>query len=169
MKNRTESFEGKLHEAEGIADIFEVVKEVVREVIGKERSGLMLGLADLGISNEGYIGAFYPVDSNVIVMNKAPLRRVERYRPELLKPYVFHLLLHEYIHALGIIDEGYTRQLAYAISEEIFGEGHIVTRLARNITAVLPEIMYPGADFSQPDMNIELVEGFDMSSWGYIG
>ncbi len=169
MKGKKDYFEEKLGGAEGIAGIFEVVKEVVLETLGKERGGLMLGLADLGITNEGYIGAYYPVDSNVIVMNKAPLRRVERYRPEMLKPYVFHILLHEYIHALGMLDERHTRQLAYAISAEIFGEEHMVTRLARNITAVLPEIMYPGSDFSMPDMGIELVEGFDYSSWGYIG
>jgi len=166
---RKETFARRLEKAEGLAGIFGLVKDAVRETLGKERSGLMLGLADLGVSNEGYIGAYYPVDSNVIVVNKTPMRRIQSMRPEAFKPYMFHILLHEYLHALGVLDEAATRQLAHAISHELFGEGHIATRLAKNITAVLPEIMYPSGTVAQPEAGIELVEGFDLSETSYIG
>ncbi|TRZ90179.1 MAG: hypothetical protein D4R88_04115 [Methanosarcinales archaeon] len=46
--------------------------------------------------------AFYPVGTNVIVMNKIPLERIKETRPELYKPYIFHasitpLLPHYYL------------------------------------------------------------------------
>ncbi|KPQ42420.1 MAG: hypothetical protein MPEBLZ_03049, partial [Candidatus Methanoperedens nitroreducens] len=51
----------------------------------------MLGLANLGNHPEGFFGGFYPVGSNVIVMNKIPLERIKETRLELYKPYAFHV------------------------------------------------------------------------------
>lgn len=38
----------QLEQAEDLSEIFEIAKSVVKEFLGKERSGLMLGLSDLG-------------------------------------------------------------------------------------------------------------------------
>ena len=61
---------------QSLADIFEIVKRAVEQDLGYSRGGLMLGLADLGNHPQGFIGAFYPVATNVIVMNKVPLARI---------------------------------------------------------------------------------------------
>jgi len=87
-----------------LPDIFEVVKAAVWECQRKSRGGLMLGLPILGITRRIF-GAFYPVGSNVIVMNKIPLERIKETRLELYKPYAFHVLLHEYLHTLGYMSE----------------------------------------------------------------
>lgn len=70
------------------------MKEVVRKATNSERAGLMLGLAEMG-GNEGFwIGAFYPVGTNMIVMNKTPLRKIVETNPKLFNAYCFHILLH---------------------------------------------------------------------------
>ncbi len=81
--------------AETLSDIFEVVKTTVEKTTGKSRGGIMLGLANLGNQPNGFFGAFYPVGSNIIVMNNVPLQRIKESDPSLWKPYVFHVQLHE--------------------------------------------------------------------------
>ncbi|MFA5314164.1 MAG: hypothetical protein WC375_12760 [Methanomassiliicoccales archaeon] len=156
--------DGKLERSKDLAEIFEVVKEAVRASNGSSRGGLMLGLADLGGGEGHWIGGLYPVASNVIVLNRRPLGMVKVRKPELYKPYVFHILLHEYIHSLGTIDETETRRIAYQISKENFGEGHLCTVIAKDISGVLPYVTYPG-QMPMPDgSSFELVKGFDRSS-----
>jgi hypothetical protein len=103
--NSVKSFYARLENAKTLADIFEIVKDAVWVSQRKSRGGIMLGLANLGNHPQGFFGAFYPVGSNVIVMNKIPLQRIRETRPELYKPYVFHILLHEYLHTLGYLSE----------------------------------------------------------------
>ncbi len=149
-----------------LIEIFETVKEAVRKNEGKSRAGLMLGLQELGASLDGFVGAYYPISSNIIVVNKTPLRRIIQTNKNLLKPYIFHVLLHEYIHTLGFLDEYTTQKKTYEISRKHFGEEHIVTQLSTNIKKFLPDIVYPlhgwlpAEDFPK----IELIRGFDRSS-----
>lgn len=161
----------QLDSAKDLPDIFELVKKTVRKSTGKERSGLMLGLANLGGGPEGLIGAFYPVATNIIVMNTLPLKRIKETDPALYKPYVFHILLHEYLHALGIIDEAATRSEAYRISVEMFGEKHAVARLANDLSGFIPKLVYPIYGWKpSEEYRLELVKGFDRSSTdSYIG
>jgi len=126
-----------------LIDIFESVKEVVRKQEGRSRAGLMLGLQELGGSPRQFVGAYYPIHSNMIVMNKTPLRRISETEPYLLKPYSFHVLLHEYIHSLGIFDETLTRRKTYEICREEFGEEHPTTEFSRDMTKFFPNLVYP--------------------------
>jgi len=159
------SFDNRLDSASDLADIFEIVKLAVRKTTGKERSGLMLGLANLGGGLNGFVGAFYPVATNIIVMNSLPLKRIKETDPRLYKPYVFHILLHEYLHTLGIIDESATKQKAFEISMKLFGKDHPVTQFAADLSRFVPKLVYPIYGW-QPaeDFRLELVEGFDRSS-----
>lgn len=163
--NSAPSFDNRLDSAEDLADIFEIVKLAVRNTTGRERSGLMLGLANLGGGPQGFVGAFYPVATNIIVMNTLPLKRIKETDPALYKPYVFHILLHEYLHTLGIIDESATRRKAYEISLRLFGKEHPVTQFAADLSRFVPKLVYPVYGW-QPseDYRLELVEGFDRSS-----
>ncbi|UCD14621.1 MAG: hypothetical protein JSW60_04160 [Thermoplasmatales archaeon] len=148
-----------------LIDAFELVKKLVRKSEGRSRAGLMLGLQELGASLNGFIGAYYPVSSNIIVMNKTPIRRINETYPKLIKPYSTHILLHEYIHSLGIIDETITRQKTYEISREHFGEEHLVTKFSRNMEQFFPFLVYPFYGwFPQSEVPIELIKGFDKSS-----
>lgn len=163
--NKDSGFDTQLESAKDLADIFELVKAVVRQNTGRERSGLMLGLANLGGGAQGFVGAFYPVATNIIVMNSLPLKRVKETDPALYKPYVFHILLHEYIHTLGIIDEAETRRMTYEISAATFGKEHIVALLAADLSKFVPKLVYPVYGWiPSEEYSLELVKGFDRSS-----
>jgi len=152
-----------------LIEIFETVKEAVRKNEGRSRAGLMLGLQELGASFDGFVGAYYPVSSNIIVVNKTPLRRIIQTNKKLLKPYIFHVLLHEYIHTLGFLDEYITQKKTYEISRRQFGEDHIIAQLSTNIKKFLPDLVYPlhGWVPSEDFPKIELIQGFDRSSTSF--
>lgn len=153
-----------------LTEIFESVKDTVRKHERRERAGLMLGLQELGASLNGFVGAYYPVYSNIIVVNKTPLRRIVETNKNLFEPYSFHILLHEYIHSLGLFDEELTRRKAYEISRKHFGVDHLATEFARNMEQFMPNLVYPVYGWTPgTDAPIELVKGFDKSSTqGYI-
>jgi len=159
----------QLEQCKSIADVFELVKKGVDETTGAHRAGLMLGLAELGGDSSAWVGAFFPVGTNIIVMNKTSLRRIQETREDLYMPYVFHILLHEYLHTVGVLDETMTRQYAHFITRKLFGEDHLATDLARGMGRYLENIVYPSRDWqpSQP-FELELVDGFDRGSVNYI-
>lgn len=167
-KNMKKDFHTRLDNARTLADIFEVVKAAVQENMGTSRGGLMLGLANLGNNPQGFLGAFYPVGSNIIVMNKVPLDRIRETDPRLYKPYTFHVMLHEYLHSLGYLDEGTVRRQVYDICRDIFGEEHPATRLAQDATLFFKNLVYPDAAWKADDTKLEIVYGFDRSSASYI-
>jgi len=161
-------FKIQLEDAKTLADVFEVVKAAVLKSTGKSRGGLMLGMADLGNHPRGFLGGFFTVGSNVIVMNKTPLQRIRETRPELYKPYAFFILLHEYIHSLGYLDEKLVVSRTLDISRESLGEDHPATRIAADISGFLKDLVYPEVAWKPDDERIEIVEGFDRSSVPYI-
>ena len=162
-------FGTKLENARTLADIFEVVKAAVWESRKTSRGGLMLGLANLGNHPQGFFGAFYPVGTNVIVMNKIPLERIKETRPELYKPYIFHVLLHEYMHTLGYLSESGVRQMVIDITRNVFGEEHLATRIAVDTPNFFKNLVYPDAAWQPDDMRLDLVQGFDRGCASYIG
>ncbi len=162
------NFYSRLENAKTLADIFEVVKASVWVSQRKSRAGLMLGLANLGNHPQGFFGGFYAVGSNVIVMNKIPLERIKETRPELYKPYIFHILLHEYLHTLGYLNENDVRLMVIDITKIVFGEKHLATKIAEDTTHFFKNLVYPDAAWQPDDMRLEIVEGFDRGSTGYI-
>ncbi len=159
MKNYTE----KLHASESITDVFGLVKDAVQETISESRAGLDLGFLEMG-NTDRCVFAFYPAGSNIIVMNKTPIRRIMETKPELLKPYVFSTLLHEYLHSLGYLDEAQTRRMTCMICSELFGD-NIVTELACSIDKYLHYVTYPGG-FPQLEREIQVLE---VEGQDYIG
>jgi len=159
----------QLEEAETLADVFEVVKAAVLKSTGKSRGGLMLGLADLGNHPQGFLGGFFTVGSNVIVMNKTPLQRIKEREPKLYKPYAFFVLLHEYLHSLGYLDEELVVSRTFEISKKSLGEDHPATRIAADIRGFMKDLVYPEAAWKPYREGIEIVKGFDRSSVSYIG
>jgi hypothetical protein len=158
----------RLEEATSIPDIFEVVKESVWKTIRKSRAGLELGLVELGNRPEGLLGAFYVSGSNIIIMNETPLKRIQETNPDLLTPYIFSILLHEYLHSLGYFDEDYVKSITYQISCEIFGNNSIIAEISKDMTKFFPNIIYPQGT-PKVDVPIKIVKDFDRSSISYIG
>ncbi len=154
--------------ARSLPDVFEVVKLAASQHLGRTRGGLMLALADLGNYPNGWFGAFFVVASNVIVMNKVPLLRIRETQPHLYKHYAFHVLLHEYLHALGFIDEARCRTLALEISQSLFGGDHLVTQIAEDVSRFFPNLVYPDAAWQPGGLSFEIVPDFDRGNVGYI-
>jgi len=82
------------------------------------------------------VGAFHPLGTNDIVLNKRLFKTLETYRD---KANVFTTLLHEYLHTLGYTDEmhtlGYTdekrvRQLVYWVCSVGFDGDPVVMEAA---------------------------------------
>ncbi len=161
-------FKSRLDGAKTLADIFEVVKAIVLRSMKKSRGGLMLGMADLGNHPRGFLGGFFTVGSNVIVLNKIPLQRIAETRPELYKPYAFHVLLHEYIHSLGYLDERTVNSKVYEITKDALGDEHLATQIAAGTESFIPNLVYPDAAWKADDYRIELEKDFDRSSASYI-
>ncbi len=161
-------FPKKLVEARGLPDIFELVKRAVETVLGRSRAGLMLALADLGNHPNGFLGAFYPVATNVIVMNKVPLLRIKETNPELYRHYAFYVLLHEYLHSVGYIDELSCREEAHRIVETLFGPEHLVTQISADFSRFFPSLVFPDAAWQPRELNFEFVPGFDRGSASYF-
>ena len=159
----------KIKNAKSISEIFEIAKNIVREYLGAEQAGLMVGISDLGYHNNGFIGAFYLLNSNMIVINKRPLGRLLQTNPALYNYYLFHVILHEYLHSVGSEDEDETRQLVYEISGHYFGESHAITQFASKIEKFMPNLTYPGKCHMEPkDINIEFIKGIDRKNINYI-
>jgi hypothetical protein len=154
-------------QAQTIPKIYEVVKQAVQLILGKSRRAMMLGLADLGGGGQEWIGGYHIIASNAIIMNSRPLKYVESHHPELYKPYIFLILLHEYIHTLGFHDEAQTRERTLFVAQAIFGE-HPVTEMARDIAKFLPfmqQVQYGWQPSGDP--SIYYLVGFDESSAYY--
>ena len=151
---------------QSLIENFELVKEAVRKSEGRSRAGLMLGFQELGSSMSGFIGAYYQIASNIIIVNSTPIRRIIETNPQLLNPYGFHVLLHEYIHSLGFLDESITEKKTYKITKEFFGKDHIATKLSENIKDYFPSLVYPiqGWVPQEGESIIRLVQGFDCSN-----
>ena len=161
----------QLDACNNLADVFELVKQATKSFLGQHRAGLMLGMANLGMRRGSFVGAFHPIGSNIIVMNKAPfdvaLRTTDK---KVLNAYCFHLLLHEYLHALGYISEEDVRDLVHRVCSLALGKDNPATVMAeRGIAFYFPKVTYFSQSVPIPrDLQIELVKDFDKSSAGYI-
>ncbi|MBI2142343.1 hypothetical protein HYU15_02530 [Candidatus Woesearchaeota archaeon] len=157
----------RLQQARSIPEIFMLVKKAVNEILGAEQAGLMLGLAELGISSNGFVGAFYSPSSNIIVMNRTAMRRVKSKNSAIYNDYCFHILMHEYLHSIGFYDEAEARQLTYMVSRELLGEEHMATKLALGYGDILGGT-YANIEEEPRIGDIEFVTGLDRESANYI-
>lgn len=163
-------FVKRLKDAGTLAEIFELVKDAVYRTMGQKRSGLMLGLTEIAADQKKTIGSFHPLGSNFIIINKMPLRNIMTKKRKLYQPYVFHILLREYMHSFGIMDENLIRQSVKKVSEMLFGKSHVVTALSTRFNKFFPDIIYsdPENYVRQENAGIEMVDNFDSSSTSYL-
>jgi len=126
---------------------------------------MMLFLDNLPIQ----LGAYHQLGTNNIVLNRNLVEIVEATTKskQLVNAFVYSILLHEYLHALGHVPEGEVRSLVYRISKECFGEEYIVTKLAETSPwALLKDV--PLKDIGVPKHFIEIVKDFEKPDQKYI-
>jgi hypothetical protein len=101
-------------------------------------------------------------------MNRALLEVVEKAVGKIVvNAFVYSILLHEYLHAIGYLREAEVKPLVLEISQKCFGSDHVVTRVARlgpwSILKGIPLDAVQG-----PRRVMELVKDFERSSPEYI-
>ncbi|WP_455364428.1 hypothetical protein [[Eubacterium] cellulosolvens] len=162
-EKRESRLESRFEKCDGFSDIFELVKQVVRDSLNQYRVGLMLVLADLPIN----VGAFHTLGSNTIVMNRTLLRLFERHESNHKKEFIFLILLHEYLHTLGYTNEADVRILSYKIVTEAFGMEHPLSRIAEHGPFSLIQEMSRRGVFDSDD-EPELVRDLEKFRHPYI-
>lgn len=161
--NKIQEFINRLDQASDFKDVWEIVKDSVKNAIGLYRVGMMLFLDDLPL----HLGAYHPVGTNNIILNRTLLEIVQEVKDKDANAFIYTLLLHEYLHALGYIRESDVRSLVFEISKESFGPDHITTRLASSGPwSILKDL--PLYEVQGPKRNLEVVKNFDVSSQDYI-
>jgi hypothetical protein len=161
----TSKFPSKLDKAGSYADVWQIVKDSVDFAFGKKRGSMMLFLDDLPLQ----IGAYYPVGTNNIVLNRHLVEIVEVTLNDKLKvdSLVYNLLLHEYLHALGELSEVEVRRQVVVVAVKCFGEEHPVTVLARKSPWVLLKDV-PLEATSAPKRVMQIVRNFEKSTDKYV-
>lgn len=161
--------EKKLEASRNISDVFDLVKKVVRSTIKRDGAGLMLGMSDLGIHPKATLGAYYSPAANMIVVNRTILKKIKQKSPNTYKSYLFFILLHEYLHSVGVYDENQTRLLTYEIANRYFGENHQITQIAKDFGEYLKRSLGINDMYVEPKDNLDFVLGFNKSDLNYIG
>ncbi len=142
------------------AGIYGLVRDAVREVLGRERPGLGLALSNL----PPQLGAYWQVTGNLIVLNEGLVEAMRGHArsPLEVNAFVFVVLAHEYLHALGYLDEDAVRRVTARVARGVFGPEHLATRMAEgNLWQMYPFLAYAPPGDGQ---RFRVVRGFDLSS-----
>jgi hypothetical protein len=158
-------YAGKLDRCEDFRDVFALVKESVKDALGMERTGLMLYLRDLPMK----VGAYHQLGTNGIIMNRVLLEQVVQATASRLEvnAFIYYILLHEYLHTLGLIDEMRVRHLTYQVTEETFGSAHVATKIAVEGPWSLIQLT-PFRTTRPYERGVEIVRDFEDPSSKYI-
>ena len=159
------SISERLDQCHDFGDVFELVKKSAERSLGLRRAGLMLYLAKL----PNHIGAFHTMGTNGIVMNRTTLDMVTHSARSIreINSYVYSILLHEYLHALGYVEEEEVRKLVHDVSLDTFGPDHPATQIAsKGPGSVLPGVVYDESPNKAPDF--EVIPDLERSSQRYI-
>jgi diketogulonate reductase-like aldo/keto reductase len=157
----SEYFCQELDNAKTYAEVWKIVKKTVEYSMRKRRGSMMLFLDNLPLQ----LGAYYPVGTNNIVLNRALVDVVETKinSKETINALIYNLLLHEYLHALGEMSETAVRQQVIEVANKSFGETHQATVLARKspwmLLKDLPLAALAGS--SVPKGSMEIVRDFE--------
>ncbi|MEM0155071.1 MAG: hypothetical protein QW597_00475 [Thermoplasmataceae archaeon] len=144
--------------------VFEVVKDSVKFVLGKERSGLGLALSNLPST----MGAYWQIGGNYIVMNENLVRAMERLASSFreFNSFVYMILTHEYVHSLGFIDELEARRVTAMVASVAFGEKHHASRMSSgDLWNLYPQLRYVASGNGD---SLRIVSKFDSSATSYI-
>jgi len=151
------------HRLERPADydqIFRVVRGAVRSVLGIERPGLGLTLSDL----PPQLGAYWQVTGNMIVLNEGLVdaMRAHAQEPVEVNSFVYVILAHEYLHALGYLDERAVREVTARGTRSAFGPDHPATKMAEgDLWQMYPFLAYARGGNGR---RLKVVSRFDLQT-----
>jgi hypothetical protein len=151
-------FRRRLEGAKSYGEVWDIVRDSVEFSLHRRRGGMMLFLDDLPIQ----LGAYYPLGTNNIVLNRRLVQIVEASikSKRVVNALVYNLLLHEYLHALGKYSELEVRPLVYEVAKECFGEDYVATDIAkRSPWSLLKGI--PLEAVNAPKRVMEIVKDFE--------
>ncbi|MDW8083592.1 MAG: hypothetical protein RMI49_00095 [Candidatus Caldarchaeum sp.] len=154
----------KLEEAASFEDVYRLVKQLVMDRFGVRRGGIGLILADL----PPHVAAYHEIGSNAIVVNNALLHAVYSVTKskKMVNSYLFVVLLHEYLHALGF-DEKQTRELVKDAVTSALPFDHPASRMAStSIYEALPQLR--SINIQPSHSKPILVKEFDTDNVTYI-
>ncbi len=151
----------RLSECTDFRCVFRLVKQCVREVLGRERAGISLTLTELPASI-----AAASMPDGTIVLNKTLLRALGESLTRIeFNAYLFYVLLHEYLHTLGYVSDDVVEELAAEVCSKKLGRDHLSTRIAVNglriVLAKLKRIPIPSGG------GVEVVLGVDSELMDY--
>jgi len=161
VESKPSMFQGyrrRLETAANYGDVWEIVKDTVEFALHKRRSGIMLFLDDLPVQ----LGAYHPVGTNNIVLNRVLVQIVEAAveSKRVVNALVYNLLIHEYLHTLGELSEVAVRNVVVEVAKKCFGEDYIVTQVAvKSPWSLLKGIPLEGV--SVPKRFMEIVKNFE--------
>jgi len=153
-----ETYRKRLESAKSYGEVWKIVKDTVDSALQKRRRGMMLFLDDLPIQ----LGAYHPVGTNNIVLNRVLVQIVEAEINSKLvvNALVYNLLVHEYLHALGELSEAAVRKQVVEVARKCFGEDYIVTEVAvKSPWSLLRGIPLQGMNV--PKRFMEVVKDFE--------
>ncbi|MCW3999547.1 MAG: hypothetical protein NWE93_04860 [Candidatus Bathyarchaeota archaeon] len=158
---RTEHFRSSLDNAKSYGEVWQIVQQTAQYALGKRRNCMMLFLDDLPLQ----LGAYYPVGTNNIVLNRALVDVVETQVTDkaTVNALVYNLLLHEYLHALGDLSEVGVRREVVVVAEKSFGAEHIASELARKSPWVLLKNLPLSSPLNPSKRGMEIVRDFERS------
>jgi hypothetical protein len=162
---RSVDFVGRLDAAKDFSGVWQIVKDTVDAAFGLRRGSMMLFLDDLPLQ----LGAYYPVGTNNIVLNRRLVEIVEATlkNPQTVNALVYNLLLHEYLHALGELSESEVRRQVVAVASKCFGEDHAATVLARKSPWILLKDL-PLDAATAPKRVMQIVRNFEKITDKYV-
>lgn len=154
----TQKYIERLDNAKNYAQVWQLVKDTAEFSLGTRRDGMMLFLDDLPLQ----LGAYYPVGTNNIVLNRVLVDVVDSYLSDkkTVNALVYNLLLHEYLHALGEMSETHVRRQVVEVAKKSFGEEHMATVVARKTPWVLLKDI-PLGPLNSPKRVMEIVKDFE--------
>jgi len=154
------TFQHELETAKSYAEVWQIVKNTVETSLDKRRIGIMLFLDDLPLQ----LGAYHPVGTNNIVLNRNLVELVEASEKTkvVVNALIYNLLLHEYLHALGELSEDAVKRSVVELARKCFGADHTVTVIARKSPWVLLRDI-PVAAANTPKRVMHIVKDFEKS------
>lgn len=164
-KQQQEYYRNKILHLSDFNEAFELVKSTVEARYKMHRAGLSLILQVMPTN----LGAYHVLGSNLIIANKRILDIIKKYKSnEEYNSYLFMILVHEYIHSFGIIDELQVRKMTYSLISSLVGEDHMATSMARyQPWNLFPELnLFHNNSFEQ---KFEVIRNFDKTTQSYIG
>jgi hypothetical protein len=158
-------FAHKLDFASSYAEVWQIVKDTVDIAFSKRRGSMMLFLDDLPLQ----LGAYYPVGTNNIVLNRRLVEIVEATLSDkqMVNALVYNLLLHEYLHALGELSEVEVRRQVVVVVTKCLGEEHAATVLARKSPWILLKDL-PLEAAAAPKRVMQIVRDFEETTRKYV-